>query len=84
MSTTADKTPKNRLRVVERAILADYDATPLVGLRTLVKDTAVERKAENGEITNRAAEVAGAAGGGCSDQVLDADPAAGGRDEGHA
>ena len=51
MSTTADKTPKNRLRVVERAILADYDATPLVGLRTLVKDTAVERKAENGEIT---------------------------------
>jgi len=56
MSTTADK---SRLRVVERQrrveavkrTLDEFDATPLVGLRTLVKDAAIERQDENGEIT---------------------------------
>lgn len=56
MSTTADK---SRLRVVEgqrraeavKRTLDEFDATPFVGLRTLVKDAAIEREDENGEIT---------------------------------
>src|SRR5262249_13955901 len=63
--STAEKMPKNRpkgrLRVVEgqhraeaikRAITLDeYDATPLVGLRVIVKDAAIEHKDDNGETT---------------------------------
>src|SRR5262245_50714889 len=55
MSTTADK---SRLSVAEgqhraavKRTLDEFDATPFVGLQTLVKGAAIEQKDENGEIT---------------------------------
>jgi len=46
-TSSAVRTP---VRCAERT-LDEFDATPLVGLRTLVKDAAIERADENGEIT---------------------------------
>lgn len=64
MATTADKMPKGRpkgqLRVIDRQdraggvkqqVLEEYDATPVVGLRTITRNAAIERRDENGEIT---------------------------------
>jgi len=63
MTTTADEKikgrPKRKFRVVDgqhrvkpiERVLEEYDATPLVGLRTLVHNAAIERVDENGEET---------------------------------
>jgi DNA-binding transcriptional regulator YiaG len=62
--TTADRMPKDRprgLRVVEKqhraeeinraVMLEEYDATVLVGLRTVAKHAAIEQRDENGDVT---------------------------------
>jgi DNA-binding transcriptional regulator YiaG len=59
MSTTTDRMPKglrvvdgeHRVGAIKRAVtLEEYDATPLVGLRTVAKHAAIEQSDENGEI----------------------------------
>jgi DNA-binding transcriptional regulator YiaG len=60
MSTTAEQRPKARpkIRVIgghhakkadEHIIIEEYDATPLVGLHTIVNDAAIERTDDSGE-----------------------------------
>jgi DNA-binding transcriptional regulator YiaG len=63
METTADKMPKVRpkppLRVIEgqhraeavKHCIEEYDATPVIGLHTLVSHAAIEKVDENGETT---------------------------------
>ena len=60
MTSTADKVPKGRskgpLRVVEgqhraeavKHIMPEYDATPLIGIHTIVSNAAIEMESENG------------------------------------